>query len=194
MTENLGGELVLQHLEQFLGPFKERWLNSASPSLQVMWFPECPEPNSQCLVTYGLSAHILQIISNGNSVNKMELIICTKSSIDSKALAALLFAIGQDALVQHATPGVHRVLIGEGAVLSNPLFEHFYLTLPGYFPDEFAICEALSPPVTMVQLIPISSREREVIEKQGWRVFEDELVKQDIDLLAFDTRLELLID
>lgn len=191
MAGNLQGELVLRHLERFMGPLKERWLNDAAPSFQVMLFSECPERGNQCLVTYGLSAHLFQIVGKGDSTTRMELIICADSSFDPKALAALLFAIGQNAVARHAIPEVHGVLMGAGAVLSNPMFEHFYLTFPGYFPAEFEICEAVSPPVAMIQLIPISFREHEIIVKQGWRTFENGVAEQHIDLLAFDTRREL---
>lgn len=192
MEVNLQGEIVLRHLERFLGPLKKRWLNDAAPSFQVLLFSDRPKRDSQCLVTYGLSAHLLQIVGNGDSTIKMELLICADSSFDPEALAALLFAVGQDAVTQHATPGVRKVLMGSGAILLNPVFEHFYLTFPGYFPAEFEMCEAVSSPVAIVQLIPISSKEREAIEKQGWRAFEDGMVEQHIDLLAFDNRRELM--
>lgn len=161
------------------------------PSFQVLLFPDRPELNSQCLVTYGLSAHLCQIVGNSDSTAKIELIVCADASFESKALATLLFAVGHDAVTRHTIPEVHEVLMGVGAVLSNPVFEHFYLTFPGYFPVEFELCEAISPPVAFVQLIPVSSKERDLIAKQGWRAFENAIVEQHIDLLSFDARNEL---
>ena len=193
MSVNLQAELILRHLEQYLGPWNERWLssgNDASP-FQVLLFPKQPEPDGQCLVTFGLSAHQLRIEGQSGNTSRMEFAICAASSFDSKELAALLIAVGLDAVTRHVTPGIHGVLMGSGAVLSNPLFEHFYLSFPGYFPAEFELCETVSPPVVIAQLIPITSGERELIERQGWRSFESAMVDQRIDLLAFDTRQEL---
>jgi hypothetical protein len=192
MTVSLQGEIVLRHLERFLGPFKARWLGSEkeNANFQVLLFSEHSNYDFQCLTTFGLSAVPLHIASK-DAVTRMEFMICANLSMDSKALVALLMAVGRHATVHWTTPGIHGVLAGSGAVLTNPVFEHFYLTCPGYLPTGFGLCESLSPPVVMGQLVPVSSNERELIEKKGWRAFEYAVVEQGIDLLAFDNRKEL---
>ncbi|MDZ4151301.1 suppressor of fused domain protein [Methylicorpusculum sp.] len=192
MVSVLQGEHILLHLERFLGVSKKRWLCPGDESpFQVLLFPECPDSSSQCLVTYGLSAHQLRIMGKNDSVIQVELIICADSLFDPKVLAASLIAVGLDAIRKNAIPTVHEVLLGEGAVSSNPVFEHLYLTFPGFFSPEFELCETVSPPVAIVQLIPISTNEKKLIAKRGWRVFEEGLAKQDIDLFKFDQRKEL---
>ncbi len=195
MTASLQGQLVLRHLERFLGAPKIRWLSSGddTSAFQVLQFSERPTPESQCLVTFGLSAYQLHVINKSHATTRSEFVICADSSFETKALAALLIAIGLDAVARNATAEVHDVLAGSGAVWSNPVFEHFYLTFPGYFPEDFELCEAVSPPVSFVQLVPVSSRERRAIFRQGWRAFENSIVNQKIDLLAFDTRREVAL-
>lgn len=192
---SIQGEYVLRHLEEFLGPSTLSWSRVGKDALpfQVLLFPERPELDSQSLVTYGLSAYPLRIIGKNDSELRIELAICADSTFDSRDLVALLIAIGLKAFKRQATPGAHGVLEGEGAILTNPVFEHFYLTFPGYFPSEFELCETVSPPVAIIQLIPISSKERELIMERGWRYFEQAIVEQGIDLLKFDRRRELIL-
>lgn len=197
MTINLQGEVVLRHLEQFLGGFTKRWISNnddKAASFQVLLFPECPDSECFCLATYGLSAHELAIANNADMAVRMELIICADSTCDDNALAALLMAVGHELLKHHSTPGVHGVLPGNGPVLENPIFQGFYLALPGYFPVEFEVCENISPPVAICQLIPISSREAELVNNSGWRAFENAIVDQCADLLAFDRRIEIVFN
>lgn len=195
MAVNFEADILLEHLEQFLGAMKSRWRrkNEFEESFEVFLYSEQPESDCQCLVTFGLSAHQLQLVGKCDCVFRMELAICASSLFDSKALGALLFAVGLDILEHHTTPGVHGVLGGCGSVLANgnPIFEHLYLASPGYFPHEFELCLDLSPPVAIIQLIPISSGERDLIENEGWEVFEDAIIEQGIDLLEFDGRREV---
>lgn len=194
MTSILQGERVLRHLEEFLGSATLSWSRVGEDALpfQVLLFPECPELDGQSLVTYGLSAHPLRIIGKNDSDFRMEFAICADSTFDSRNLVALLIAVGLKTFERLATPGAHEVIAGEGAILTNPVFEHFYLTFPGYFPTEFELCETVFPPVAIIQLIPISSKERELIMEKGWRFFEQTIVEQGIDLLKFDRRRELI--
>lgn len=192
MTVNYPGEVLLVHFERFLGPMSHRWSGKGRPenAFEVLEFSGRPQLDSQCLVTFGLSAHHLQIAREGNSTIRMELAIFAYRTFDSKVLGALLFAVGLDAIERHLTSGLHGVLNGSGPVLSggNPEFEHLYLASPGYFPRSFDWCTELSPPVAIVQLIPISSGERKLITEVGWSAFEDAIAERNIDLLKFDAR------
>lgn len=192
---NSEAEILFDYFERFLGPMKSSWRGKDGQEMpfQVLAYPKQPELDCLTLITFGLSAHQLQVSDNCEGKVRMELLICANSSFESKLLYPLLFAAGLDALEHHATPGVHGVLNGSGPVLigGNPLFEHLYLTHPGFFPKEFDLCEELSPPVSIAQIIPISSNEREFIVREGWSEFENRATEQSVDFLEFDARKEV---
>jgi len=185
------GEYLLRHLEQFLGEASERWQESTAARFQVLLFRAQPDEGVNCLVTYGLSAVELALGSGPSRSAAIELMICADQMIEPKRLAATLIGVGMHALTQGALPDLHQVLPGQGAVHDHPLFEHFYLTSPGYFPAEFDRCAGLMPPIEMVQLLPVSTRERAMIARQGWENFEDAASSGEIDLLLYDRRPEV---
>lgn len=189
MTIDIHGEIVLRHLEAFLGQPEQIWRRERDGSVlpfQVFFFKDQPIVGSICLVTFGLSSH--QFVGPKGGALKFELIICARAEFDPRALSALLIAVGQHCLAEHSTPGLHGVLPGEGGVLSNPEFEHIYWTFPGQLPEEFEVCSNLSPPVYFFQLLPVSSGERDLILSLGWREFERRLQATQHDLLELDRR------
>lgn len=187
------GEYLLRHLEKFLGKATERWQTSDEASFQVLLFPNNPYTTENCLVTFGLSAVELSLGAEQPRLATVELLICANNEIEPKRLAATLIGVASHALRHRSLPDLHEVLPGQGAVHDNPLFEHFYLTSPGYFPAEFDRCTAVVPPIEMVQLLPITSRERVIITQQGWAHFEEAAVADDIDLLEYDRRAEIVV-
>ena len=192
MTTDIQGEIVLQHIEATLGQPDEVWRRERDGSLlqfQVLLFRNKPEDGSFCLVTFGLSAHHFEGPKGG--ILRFELLLCGRSHFDSKALSALLIAVGRYCLGKHSAPGLHGILPGDGAVLDNPKFEHIYWSFPGLLPEEFELCRNVSPPVHFFQLLPISSAERDLIQSLGWREFEDRLCRSRVDVLEFDRREEV---
>jgi hypothetical protein len=193
MNDNLQGELVLQHLEKYLGKFSKQWRSPSNDELgtQILIFPGVPDANSFSVATFGLSSHEL-LLSDEQRMIRIELMICADSKFDADGVAALLMGVATECRKRHAIPGIHAVIPGSGPVLNSPGFEHLYVTLPGYFPAEFEICKQVVPSVLIGQLVPITTREAHFVREHGWKAFEERLVEQGCDLIAFDSREEIV--
>jgi hypothetical protein len=63
--------------------------------------------------------------------------------------------------------------------------EAFYVTMPVYFPDDFATCDSPDGPIVIAWLVPIFPAEAKYVADHGWEAFEDRLVEQDPDLTEF---------
>jgi hypothetical protein len=148
--------------------------------------------NTYC--TFGLSDIRLATSGTANSL-QLEYLICANSTYDPDIIAALLLAVAEYTNAHKHTPGVHGVLCGSGPVLhgGSLLFEHFYLAQPGYFQPEFrSTKKSADQEVELVQLIPVTEKEKSLIQSVGWEVFEELLIEQEIDVVAFDSRAEIL--
>jgi hypothetical protein len=81
------------------------------------------------------------------------------------------------------------VLRGDVIPLPMPLLKEsaltsLYAAVPVYFDDDFAsVVLENGTPVSVVWLVPIGDSEAAFIRKKGWGVFEQELIRQDPDLL-----------
>jgi hypothetical protein len=66
-------------------------------------------------------------------------------------------------------------------------FEALYVTNSGYFPDSFMRYFIINDETVIVQpwLIPITSKEADFINLNGWGKFENVLEEIDPDLLDF---------
>lgn len=190
---SIQGEYLLRHYEQFLGEIKgaEYVSQGAGGTVQILLFRDQPEPGLNCAVTFGLSAVQVALGSPPTRNGRMELLICADATIEIPRLAGPLLVVARRAMKYRRLPDMHDVLEGEGAVSENPLFEHIYLTNPGYFPAEFDECKSVSPPVEIFQLLPISNRERDMIVGEGWKCFERGASAQDIDFAQYDRRPEV---
>lgn len=188
-------EVLYDHFESFLGQTEQRWhtRNNDGEALSVFEYIGQPDSAATTLLTFGLSSHQFRTRAPTAVTLRTELMICANSEFDAKALSALLFAVSFDALVEHLMPAEHGVLPGSGPVLGagNPRFEHLYFARPGFFPVKFQRVENILIPIDVMQLIPISTREKELISAEGWEAFEDLVIAQGIDLLEFDQRDEV---
>ena len=60
--------------------------------------------------------------------------------------------------------------------------EAFYVSVPSYLPDDFAVCDSREGLVVFIWLVPISRSEADWIDGHGWDPFETLLEKHDTDL------------
>nr|WP_308633446.1 suppressor of fused domain protein [Massilia sp. YIM B02443] len=153
----------------------------------------CPfSLNSHVLITCGLSAHRLSLADEPLKRVEREFLICADNGNDINALAALLIAVSMDSLDNHVTQKIYSVMPGSGAVLSrgNPIFEHLFLSKPLGFPEGFGNCENSSSSLEIIQIIPLSERERRVVSTEGRQVLEKRLAGDLENLLRFDWRTE----
>lgn len=187
-------DLLLDHFESHLGNIKNSFRAKKEGDFPFMVLSYSQQSNgvNNVLLTCGLSAHRLYVGSE-NRLTRIELGIFARGSWDNSALSSLLTSVALYLYEAHEAPGAHGILPGEGAVLNggNPLFESFYLRSPVGFPEDLSICESNSLPIEILQLIPITSSEEKIIRAAGWKAFEEAVIVQKIDLLSFDTRLEV---
>jgi hypothetical protein len=185
------GELLFEHLEENLGPMEMRWRGKSGTQMpfEVFVFPGSSAKPRQSLVTFGLSAHDVEMPEHNATTLRLEFAICSTRLHDSKVLGALLFAVALEIFHTHSIPRT-RVLAGSGPVLSNgnPQFKHLYVAFPLSFPPTFRICGKTEPPIHMVQIIPITSSEKAFIECKGYAEFEEKLRGLGDTILEFDSR------
>lgn len=196
MERKSDAEALYDHFENFLGQAQHRWHSRGKSGFSINVFEYIGQPDSAAttLLTFGLSSHQLRTREVTPVAVRTELMICANAEFHSKALSALLFAVAFDALDEHLIPAEHRVLSGSGPVLTggHARFEHLYFARPGFFPLNFQRFEEVSLPVDVMQIIPISTSEKELISIEGWESFEDLVIAQGIDLLDFDRRDEVV--
>lgn len=187
---------LFDHYERHLGGVKLHWKLRDSPDYDLKIFcfdvPRTNDGNALC--TFGISDHLLYTADGGRR-SRLEHVVFLRDAGKRERVAALLLALASHALEKHHSPGIHHVLSGKGPVLhgGNPDFEHFYLSRPLAGKPELAICDAVAPPIELVQLIPISSVEKAFVETWGGPRFEQLLLQQGIDLQAFDERSQLAL-
>lgn len=185
------GELLFEHLEENLGPMEMRWHGKSDMQMpfEVFVFPGASAKPRQSLVTFGLSAHDVEMPELNTTTLRLEFAICATPLHDSKVLGALLFAVALEIFHTHSIPPT-RVLAGCGPVLSNgnPQFEHLYVASRLSFPLTFRICRKTEPPIHIVQIIPVTSSEKAFIEWKGYAEFEEELRGLGDTILEFYSR------
>jgi hypothetical protein len=55
------------------------------------------------------------------------------------------------------------------------------------------VCSGASPAIRILQVLPITAKERAVVENEGFEWFENLLAAQDLDLMDFESRDELAV-
>lgn len=182
---------LFDHYCSHLGKVKKNWNLKDVPKeeLRILGFSSAAAIADAQICTFGLSDHPLKTVANDKSY-RVEYMISTGAATDVGKIASLLLAISEHTIKRGVFPGVHNVLGGNGPVLygGNPVFEHFYLTRPIDLARDFAICLSVEPPIEIVQLVPISTKERKFIESNGWESFEKLLLEEHKNLLLFDGR------
>lgn len=72
-----------------------------------------------------------------------------------------------------------------GALVPGSELTALYVTMPSYFPVDFATYPSDDGDIAIAWLVPITSNEANFVAKYGWDPFEDALVEQDPDLVDF---------
>lgn len=196
MNELTDAERLFDHLELYLGAMETRWYGKDIGKVPFDVFVyRCPfHSDAQALVTFGVSMCDRGLAAHVDHVPRREFVIFANDHCNTKALAALLVAIGLESHSKPVASPLGSVLAGSGPVLSggNPHYEHLYLTAPIKLPESFLSCDTISPPVEIAQIIPISGREKQFVETSGVSAFEKRLVEHWRELLKFDQRTELV--
>ena len=172
MTSNL-----VQHLESYLGEIARGWGDAGE--IQVVQFPDQPQPGVVTYTTLGLSSTPLPM-NQGRTV-RQELLVSVDSSFESKRLASFLATFAEYVRAQN-----RALLRGDVVGPSEPLIpgvgaSAVYASIPVFFDDAFATYRGSSPPTVLVWLIPLPLEDAEFVKMQGWEAFEDKLESAAVD-------------
>lgn len=177
---------LLDHFERVLGPVQMGW--SSGPDggpmpFQIVKFSAGPDADFVSYSTLGLSNTRFVLSQSGRHIH-LELLMLASPGTPTDTVVSLLYQVGTAAL-SSGRPLLRGNVIGPaGPLAANSEMTALYVTMPVYFPDEFATYRGESD-VVIAWLVPISSQEADYVASHGWDAFEDQLVDQDPDLVDF---------
>ncbi len=185
---------LIQHFERVLGLIEAGWSVDADGlrmPFQVARFPQGSGPGTVSFATLGLGRYPLPSLASGRAI-RHELLLLAPESLKDGMLPSLIHQIGEETL-QSGRPLLQGDVIGpRGPLVPGSQMEALYVTLPVYFPDEFATFEEEGHTTVIAWLVPISASEAHYIVHHGWADFEDRLAEQDPDLTDFGRQPILL--
>jgi hypothetical protein len=178
---------LVEHLERILGPIHTGW--SAGPDgesmpFKIVRFSGGSDADSVGYTTLGASEHRLLSTTSGRAI-RQELLMLAPDSLSPDVVVSLLYQVGTMALRSGRALLRGHVIGPAGALAPGSELTALYVTMPVYFPDEFATFSSENGDVVIAWLAPISTSEADFIARHGWDAFEDELAKQDPHLVDF---------
>src|SRR6266404_2172370 len=184
MTISVGRERVRKHIQQTLGPILKEWEERADGSVlpfAIAQLDEHPASDAACFVTMGLSDAEMRFPS-GNLTRQVLVFACHRAHA-LKNVQGLLAAVALERTQSGRAYARGDVEGPAGFLFPSTNLQALYASLPSYFPDAFAKDTHTSPSTHFMWMIPITASEASFVAREGWSAFEDELVKQDPDLL-----------
>ena len=175
---------LIEHIESYLGEMEEGWTNDPDGSkmpFQMACFPQGPGPDTISFSTLGLSHHKLHTAKTGKEV-RLELAMFVPESLRDGPIPSILHQVAMGALNSGRALSRGDVSGPAGPLVPGSAMEALYVGMPVYLPDEFHVFEEHGKSIVIAWLIPISVREADFIQRQGWDAFEDRLVEEDPDL------------
>lgn len=184
-----GGDVpgLVEHFERVLGPIHTGW--SADPDgaempFQVVRFAGGSDADSVGYATLGLSRHPLSSVTSGRLI-RQELLMLAPEALAPDRVVSLLLQVGSMALGTGRALLRGNVIGPAGALVPGSDLTALYVTMPVYFPDEFATFRSDDGDVVVAWLVPITTHEADFVARYGWDSFEDKLADQDPDLVDF---------
>lgn len=179
---------LIDHFERVLGPIEVGW--STGPDglpmpFQIVRFAGGSDEDSMGYSTLGL--HRTPLISpvSGRAI-RQELLMLAPRAMPPEHVASVLFQVGSRVLATGQPLLRGHVLGPAGPVVPGSTLTALYVTMPVYFPDDFATFPDPSGDVVIAWLAPISTAEAGYVGRHGWEAFEDQLVEHDPDLVDFE--------
>jgi hypothetical protein len=178
---------LVEHFERVLGPIHTGWSvdpDGAPMAFQIVRFTGGADTDSVGYSTLGLSRYPLSSPTSGRAI-RQELFMLASDSLSPDRFVSLLLQVGSMALRGRRALLRGDVIGPAGAIVPESNLTALYVTMPVYFPDEFATFAGEDGEVVIAWLVPISTREADFVSRRGWDAFEDKLVEQDLDLVDF---------
>jgi len=151
---------------------------------QIVRFSGGSDADSVGYATLGLSRYALSSPASGRTF-RQELLMLAPESLVADRVVSLLLQVGSMALASQR-PLLRGNVIGPAdSIVPASDLRALYVTMPVYFPDEFATFADRDGDIVVAWLVPIATGEADFIAARGWDVFEDQLAEQDPDLVDF---------
>ncbi|MFF1820698.1 suppressor of fused domain protein [Kribbella sp. NPDC058245] len=189
MTRDSANDMtsLVEHFERVLGPIQAGWArdpDGAEMPFQIVRFSGGSDADSVGYATLGLSRYPLLSPTSGRTIRQELLMLAPAESVAPDRVA-LLLQVGSMALARQRVLLRGSVLGPADAIVPTSALTALYVTMPVYFPDEFATFAGADGDVVVAWLVPITTGEADFIASRGWDVFEDRLAEQDPDLVDF---------
>ncbi|WP_407359100.1 suppressor of fused domain protein [Microbacterium sp. LTA6] len=178
---------LIEHFERTLGPIHSGWSvdpDGAEMPFQLVRFAGGSDAGSVAYATLGLSRQALSSPDPGRFI-RQELLILAPDALKPDLVASLLLQVGSMVIGTRRALLRGNVIGPAGPLVPESDLTALYVTVPVYFPDEFATFEGDDGDVVIAWLVPITTGEADFISRHGWDAFEDNLVDQDPDLVDF---------
>ncbi len=176
---------LIEHLESHLGPIKAGWRrdeHGLELPIQIVRFDESPGPGNVTFATIGLSNFPLRM-DDGRSI-RQELVLSAHNEFKDWNVPA-----GLQRLAMHIIESGRALVRGQclgpfGKLFPESDVDSLYVAIPVYFPDSFNFLESSGQePILMAWLVPLLPSEAAWCREHGWSALEEELSRQDPDLL-----------
>lgn len=179
---------LIEHFEHTLGPIEYGWSvdpDGAKMPFQIVRFTRGSDPESVSYSTLGLSRKALPS-PNSQQLIRHELLMLAPESLTPDYIASILLQVGE-MVIRRGRALLRGDVIGPaGALVSGATVTALYVTMPSYFPEDFAVFDAGGHgAVVIAWLVPITDSEADYASSHGWDAFEDKLVEQDPDVVDF---------
>jgi hypothetical protein len=152
---------------------------------QVVRFAGGSDADSVGYATLGLSRYPLSSPTSGRAIQH-ELFMLAPESLSPDLVVSLLLQVGSAALRARRALLRGDVVGPAGPLVPGSALTALYVTMPVYFPDDFATFSGDDGDVVVAWLVPISTQEADFVSRQGWDAFEDRLLEHDPDLVDFE--------
>lgn len=179
---------LIHHLETHLGRIVGGWSQDAEGGklpFQVVLFDKSPISGTKVLATLGLSAASLRLGDSGKKV-RQELVMLFREAFGYRNLPGIMQQVGLTAIKKGKAYSAGEVIGPRGELVTGTQLEALYVAVPVYLPDDFHVYRPRAgDPIVFGWLVPITAKEASFVRDRGWAAFEEELERQNPDLLEF---------
>lgn len=177
---------LIEHLEARLGLVTGGWSKDADGRpwpFRVAAFAGGALPGVRSFSTIGLSKDDLVSPRSGRKL-RLELLAGERGGPGTDFLPGLVGQVAEEVVTSGRAVLRGDVIGPRGPLVPGSRMEAWYAASPVYYDDDFAGVDLDDGHrAAIVWLAPISRCEAEFVSTNGWRAFEDELIKDDPDLL-----------
>jgi hypothetical protein len=177
---------LIEHLEARLGLITGGWSKDSDGrprEFRVAAFANGTISGVESFSTIGLSRYDLVSPRSGRKL-RLELLAGERGGPGTEYLPGLVGQVADELLASGRALLRGDVIGPRGPLVPESRMEAWYAAAPVYYDDGFAGVDLDDGHrAAIVWIVPISRREAQFVSANGWREFENELIKYDPDLL-----------